>query len=71
MAVPVKALLYKEWNNKPVEIRRFRIDQDVNTSYAYLVQKIAKVFPSVKADKLAVTWIGRQIKLFANSHPQW
>ncbi|KAL5459828.1 hypothetical protein EMCRGX_G033210 [Ephydatia muelleri] len=57
MSVRVKAFLYKEWEGKPVEIRRFPVDQDVSTSYAYLLQKIAQVFPSVKADKVAVAWV--------------
>lgn len=40
-----------------MEIRRFTVDQDVTTSYAYLVQKIAQVFPSLRADNITVAWI--------------
>ncbi|KAL5459847.1 hypothetical protein EMCRGX_G033230 [Ephydatia muelleri] len=57
MALTVKAFLFKQWNGQALEIRRFSLDQDVSTSYAYLLQKIAQVFPSVKADKVALAWI--------------
>ena len=59
MALTVKAFLFKQWNGQALEIRRFSLDQDVSTSYAYLLQKIAQVFPSVKADKVALAWIGK------------
>ncbi len=58
MSVTVKAFLHRRWNEAPEEIRRFTIDQDVTTSYAYLVEKIAQVFPSLHADNVIVHWIG-------------
>ena len=58
MSLTVKAFLYKEWGRDPIEIRRFTIDQDVTTSYAYLTQKIAQVFPDVRSDGVIVAWTG-------------
>jgi len=59
MSLTIKAFLYRSnWGGDPVEIRRFTVDQDVTTSYAYLVQKIAQVFPSLRADNITVAWIG-------------
>lgn len=54
----IKAFLHRQWGEEPVEIRRFTIDQDVTTSYAYLLEKISQVFPSLRPDNVIVTWIG-------------
>lgn len=60
MSLTIKAFLYKRWGKEPTEIRRFVVDQDVTTSYAYLTQKIAQVFPSLTADNVIVCWTGKQ-----------
>lgn len=62
MSLTVKAFLYRHsWNEEPVEIRRFSLDQDVSSNYAYLVQKIAQVFPSLPPDDLVVAWTGKRV----------
>lgn len=60
MSLTVKASLYHHhWQNDPVEIRRFTIDQEVATSYTYLRQKVTQTFPSLADDSDIVTaWIG-------------
>ena len=60
MSLTVKAFLHEQsWRGEPKEIRRFTIDQDVSTSFAYLLEKIAQVFPSVSAGNLVVAWMGK------------
>lgn len=59
MALVVKASLYRDWEHKPLEIRRFSIDEDVATSYVYLQQKLVQIFPLAKADGITVAWIGK------------
>lgn len=60
MSLTVKAFLHEHtWRGDPKEIRRFTIDQDVSTSYAYLLEKIAQVFPSVQAGSVVVAWMGK------------
>lgn len=59
MSLTVKAFLYRRsWKEEPLEIRRFSLDQDVSTSYSYLVQKIAQVFPSVPEEDIVLSWAG-------------
>jgi hypothetical protein len=66
MSLTIKAFLYEQsWRGDPKEIRRFSVDQDVSTSYAYLLEKLAQVFPSVQAGSVAVAWMGKWTK-FAN-----
>ena len=63
MSLTIKAFLYEQsWRGEPKEIRRFSVDQDVSTSYAYLLEKLAQVFPSVQAGSVIVAWMGKQIK---------
>lgn len=57
MSLTIKAYLYKRWNGEPAEIRRFSVDQDVSTSYTYLTEKIAQVFPSLQPNSIVVAWI--------------
>lgn len=57
MTLVVKAALYRDWEHKPLEIRRFSVDQDVATSYAYLQQKLVQIFPLAEADGITVAWI--------------
>eukprot|EP00088_Acartia_fossae_P003842 TRINITY_DN1164_c0_g1_i5.p1 TRINITY_DN1164_c0_g1~~TRINITY_DN1164_c0_g1_i5.p1 ORF type:complete len:614 (+),score=244.12 TRINITY_DN1164_c0_g1_i5:96-1844(+) len=38
------------------EVRRFQVDKDVSTSYAYLQTKLAAVFPDLKRKLFAVMW---------------
>ncbi len=64
----IKAFLHKQWSEEPVEIRRFAVDQDVTTSYAYLVEKIAQVFPSLRADSVIVSWMGELIWFSVHEH---
>ena len=59
MSLTVKAFLYRRsWREEPTEIRRFSLDQDVSTSYSYLVQKLAQVFPSIAAEEIVLSWEG-------------
>lgn len=60
MSLTIKAFLLNRWGGDPLEIRRFTVDQDVTTSFTYLVQKIAQVFPSLRADDITVAWMGEQ-----------
>ena len=57
MLLTIKAFLLNKWGGDPLEIRRFTVDQDVTTSFTYLVQKIAQVFPSLRADDITVAWM--------------
>lgn len=60
MSLAIKAYLHEHsWRGEPVEIRRFSVDQDVSTSFAYLLEKIAQVFPSVQAGSVVVAWMGK------------
>ena len=59
MALSVKAYLHQSsWKDEPTEIRRFSVDQDVSTSYAYLTQKIGQAFPGLKPDDVMLAWTG-------------
>lgn len=59
MSLTFKAFLYeKTWRGDPIEIRRFTIDQDVSSSFAYLVEKVVQVFPSLKANNTIIAWTG-------------
>jgi len=57
-AVTVKAYLYESWNQDPVEIRRFTVEQEVAASYDYLVGKLRAVFPALKQALFDVFWEG-------------
>ena len=39
------------------EVRRFTIDKDVSSSYAYLQQKLASVFPDISRKVFGVCWM--------------
>jgi sequestosome 1 len=61
MSLTVKAFLYRRsWKEEPVEIRRFSLDEDVSSSYSYLVQKLGQVFPSVPAEDIELSWAGER-----------
>ena len=62
MSLTIKAFLLNKWGGDPLEIRRFTVDQDVTTSFTYLVQKIAQVFPSLRADDITVAWMGERTR---------
>lgn len=63
MSLTFKAFLYeKTWRGDPVEIRRFSVDQDVSSSYTYLVEKVVQVFPSLKADNFILAWTGMRLE---------
>jgi len=54
----------KRWNaerNQPElvdEIRRFSVDEDVATSYAYLLAKVTTVFPGLNDKSITLYWKG-------------
>ena len=56
MALTVKAYLKNEVND--FEIRRFTLDQDVASNYAYLIGKITTVFPELAAVKIKLFYKG-------------
>lgn len=59
MSLTFKAFLYERtWRGDPAEIRRFTVDQDVSTSYAYLVEKVAQIFPSLRPNNFVLAWTG-------------
>lgn len=58
-SVTVKAYLYNSWGQDPVEIRRFTVEQDVTTSYDYLVAKLRAVFPTLKEAVFHIYWEGK------------
>ncbi len=61
MSLTFKAFLYERaWRGDPVEIRRFTVDQDVSSSYAYLLEKVAQVFPSLRAQNVILAWTGKK-----------
>ena len=61
MSLTVKATLYRDWNHEAIETRRFAIDQEVATSYAYLTQKLAQIFSQIEADKITLAYLGINI----------
>lgn len=59
MSLTVKAFLHERtWRGDPIEIRRFTVDQDVSSSYAYLVEKLVQVFPSLTPANFVLAWTG-------------
>ena len=64
MSLTVKAYLYSSWNQDPVEIRRFTVEQEVATSYDYLVGKLRAVFPALKEGLFDVFWEGDDHVMF-------
>ena len=70
MSLAIKAFLHEQsWRGEPVEIRRFSVDQDVSTSFAYLLEKIVQVFPSVQAGNVVVAWKGKSNLCFRCASP--
>ena len=55
MSMVVKAFL--ERGDKP-EIRRFPVDQEVASNYAFLAKKIATVFPGLREGHFTLHWKG-------------
>ena len=45
----------KEVNCDP-EVRRFVVDRDVSTSYTYLYEKLATIFPTLRRKDFKLTW---------------
>lgn len=61
MSLTFKAFLYERtWRGDPVEIRRFTVDQDVSSSYAYLLEKVVQVFPSLTTGNAILAWTGNE-----------
>lgn len=59
MSLTIKAFLYERtWRGDPIEIRRFTVDQDVSSSYAYLLEKVVQVFPSLQVNNVLLAWTG-------------
>ena len=55
----IKAYLYRSWEQDPIEIRRFTIEQDVAASYEYLLGKLRVVFPTLKEAVFDIYWEGK------------
>ena len=60
-SITIKAYLYNSWEQDAVEIRRFTVEQDVATSYDYLVEKLHTVFPLLKEAVFDIYWEGKII----------
>lgn len=58
MSVPIKLYLHRDWSEEPIEIRRILLDLDSYTGYAYLIEKIGQLFPSLCTDNLTLVWLG-------------
>ena len=58
-SITIKAYLYNNWEQDPVEIRRFTVEQDVAASYDYLVGKLRAVFPTLKEAVFDIYWEGK------------
>ncbi len=58
MSLTVKAYLHKDWISEPIETRRFALDQDVATNYTYLTEKLAKIFPQLRAQNISISYLG-------------
>ena len=58
-SITIKAYLCRSWEQDPVEIRRFTVEQDVATSYDYLVGKLRAVFPTLKEAVFDIYWEGK------------
>jgi len=62
MSLTVKAFLHRsgsaglEEDRENEEIRRFTVDQDVATSYDYMVRKIGMVFPDLHNNSFQLYW---------------
>jgi len=55
--VSFKGFLKGDPDTVEEEVRRFNIDKEVSTSYAYLLEKLMIVFPSLKQKNFSVSWI--------------
>jgi len=60
-SLTIKAYLYNSWEQDPIEIRRFTVEQDVAASYDYLVGKLRTVFPTLKEAVFDIYWEGKSI----------
>lgn len=60
-SITIKAYLYNSWEQDPVEIRRFTVEQDVVASYEYLVGKLRTVFSKLKEAVFDIYWEGKFI----------
>lgn len=61
MPLGVKAYLRKKVGanaDQKYEIRRFTVDEEVASSYDYLVAKIEAVFPTVNGQSVRLYWKG-------------
>ena len=57
--VSYKVYLYKDWaKEQALEVRRVGIDREVSTSFTYLKEKLASVFPVLGRGKTksTITW---------------
>ena len=57
--VSYKVYLYKDWaKEQALEVRRVGIDREVSTSFTYLKEKLASVFPVLGRTKTksTITW---------------
>jgi len=47
----------KSTQDGETEVRRFQVDKDVSSSFTYLQQKLASVFPDVSRKVFGITWV--------------
>ena len=63
MPLGVKAYLRKKVGanaDQKYEIRRFTVEEEVATSYDYLVAKLEAVFPTVNCQNIRLYWKGNR-----------
>lgn len=63
MSVTVKAYLLKK-DEAVKEVRRFAVDHDVSSSFAYLSRKTAGVFTDLKSDGFNMFYRGKTNKKY-------
>ena len=63
-SVVIKASLHdRTWGGKPLEIRRFTVDQVTARSYSFLLDQVKRTFPSLTdKEDLTLAWIGEGVK---------
>jgi len=57
MSETVSFKAIKSTQDGETEVRRFQVDKDVSSSFTYLQQKLASVFPDVSRKVFGITWV--------------
>lgn len=57
-SVSFKAYLSKKGSDKPVEVRRFGVEQNEVTSFELLKAKLRQVFPHLSGQDFTIGWKG-------------